>query len=273
MVNIGGLSNIAWRSVPPGLWLDRAGGMAALALRCGVQLVSAGLSWRREFVIQFANVFALALIPVFAISLLVGFSGTGVQGGATLEAFGAVDRIGAAVPVALLREGGPIITGAVMAGVIGTTITAELGARVIRDEIAALQVIGVNPIRNLVLPRLLAVTGGTVVLNMVGVFAGILGAYLGAVGLLHANSQSFITQALANTSYIDLWASQIKALFFGAMIGIIATYKGLAVSGGAEGVGRAVNESVVASLVGVGAMGLIFTTLYLTIFPDVFVLR
>lgn len=261
------------RQVPPLLWVDRAGQMAALAIRCAVELVTPGLSWRREAIVQCANVFWLAIVPVLLINFLVGFAGAGVTGGASLEAFGAVDRVGAFVPVALLREGGPIISGAVMAGTIGTTITAEIGARVIREEVEALRVMGIDPIRNLVLPRVVALTLVMLVLNMLGLAAGVAGAYAGAVGLLGGTSGSFIHQALANTSYVDLWASEIKTLVFGAMIGIIACQKGLSVSGGAEGVGRAVNESVVACLIGVGAVGLLFTTLFLALYPDSLVLR
>jgi phospholipid/cholesterol/gamma-HCH transport system permease protein len=247
--------------------------MAALALRCGVEFLTPGLSWRREAIVQCANVFWLAITPVLLINFLVGFAGAGVTGGASLESFGAVDRVGAFVPVVLLREGGPIISGAVMAGTIGTTITAEIGARVIREEIEALQVMGVDPIRNLVLPRIVALTVVMLVLNILGVVAGVFGAYVAAVGLLGATSGSFIHQALLSTSYVDLWASELKTLIFGLMIGIISCQKGLSVSGGAEGVGRAVNQSVVASLVGVGAVGLLFTTVFLALFPDSMVLR
>jgi phospholipid/cholesterol/gamma-HCH transport system permease protein len=259
--------------VPPLLWVERAGQMAALAIRCGIELITPGMSWRREAIVQCANVFWLAIVPVLLINFLVGFAGAGVTGGAALEAFGAVDRVGAFVPVALLREGGPIISGAVMAGTIGTTITAEIGARVIREEIEALRVMGLDPVRNLVLPRVVALTLVMLVLNMLGLVAGVTGAYAGAVGLLGGTSGSFIHQALANTSYVDLWGSEIKTFVFGVMIGIIACQKGLGVSGGAEGVGRAVNESVVACLIGVGAVGLLFTTLFLALYPDSLVLR
>ena len=262
-----------WQEVPPGLWLHRGGAMLALALRCGVELLTPGLSWRREFTIQCANIFRLAVFPVFLINLLIGFTGTGVQGGALLAAFGAVDRVGAIVPVALLREGSPILTGAVMSGVIGTTITAEIGARKIRQELEALEVMGIDPIRNLILPRILALCVVMMILNMVGLVSGVIGAYLGAVGLLDASSGSFITQSLANTNYVDLWASEFKVLIFGFMIGIVSCFKGLDVSGGAEGVGRAVNQGVVANLIGISMVGLLFTTLFLALYPDIFVLR
>lgn len=261
------------KELPPGLWVVRSGGIAGLALQCVARLISPGMSWRREFVLQFSNVFALGAGPVFIVALLVGFAGTGVQGGATLEAFGAVDRLAAAVPVALLREGGPLIAGAVMAGVVGTTITAEFGARVIRDEIAALAVMGVDPIRSLVLPRVLAVTVGMVVLNMIGVLAGIVGAYVGVVGLLNASSGSFVSQLLASTNYLDLWASVLKSLVFGAMIGIIASWKGLSATSDTQGVGRAVNESVVANLIGIGVVGLVFTSIFFALYPDLMVMR
>ncbi|MBJ7328539.1 MAG: ABC transporter permease [Solirubrobacteraceae bacterium] len=261
------------RAVPPGVWVRNAGEIGGLGLRCAIALFSRGPSWRREFLIQFGNVFALGFGPVVVISLLVGFSGTGVTGGATLEAFGAVDRLAGAVPVALLREGAPLISSAVMAGVIGTTVTAEFGARVIRDEISALQVMGINPIRNLVLPRVCAITVGMVVLNMVGVVAGVLGAFVAAVTLLSATSSSFIAQALANTGYVDLWASQAKAVVFGLLIGLIASAKGLGATGGPEGVGRAVNASVVTSLLALGFTGLLFTSVFLAIYPDLVVLR
>lgn len=267
------MTRAALRRVPPLLWLDRAGQMAALAARCGVELVTPGPSWRREATVQCANVFWLAITPVLLINFLVGFAGAGVSGGSALEAFGAVDRVGALVPLALLREGGPIISGAVMAGTIGTTITAELGARVIREEIDALLVMGVDPIRNLVLPRIVALTLVMLVLNMLGLVAGVLGAYAGAVGLLGGGSGSFLKQGLANTSFVDLWASEVKTLVFGVMIGVISCQKGLSVSGGAEGVGRAVNESVVDCLVAIGAVGLLFTTLFLAMYPDSLVLR
>src|ERR1700756_432977 len=99
---IGGVT-INLRQVPPLLWIDRAGQMAALAIRCAVELVTPGMSWRREAIVQCANVFWLAIVPVLLINFLVGFAGAGVSGGSALEAFGAVDRVGAFVPVALLR--------------------------------------------------------------------------------------------------------------------------------------------------------------------------
>lgn len=263
--------NIA--QIPPFLWIDRAGGVVALAIRCLVELVTPGLSWRREFTIQCGNIFTLAAWSVFMIAFLVTFAIVGVEGGATLEAFGAADRVGAFVPFVVLGTAGPLIAGAVMSGVIGTTITAEIGARKLREELDALIVMGIDPIRNLVLPRIVALTATMIPLNMVAFAGGVLGAFAGAVGVLQVHAASFWTQMLANTSYVSLWASFIEVLIIGFAIGTISCFKGLASSGGAEGVGRAVNESVVANLLGMGAIGLVFTALFLALDPGLLVLR
>ncbi len=259
--------------VPPWLWIDRMGAMVALGLRCGAELLSRGTSWRRELTIQSVTILQRVLLTLIVVDLAFGFSAAGISAGGVLSSLGAIDRAAATVPVAFLRELGVLVTASVAAGAIGTMITAELGARKIRDELDALSVLGVEPVRNLVLPRVVALILMMPVLNMVGFMAGCLGAYLGIVGFYDASHESFVAQFLANTSWLDLWASELKAVVFGAIIGIIASYKGLAVSGGAEGVGRAVNECVVACIVGCAAVGLLYSALFLAIYPDIAVQR
>lgn len=259
--------------VPPWLWIDRMGAMVALGLRCGAELLSRGASWRRELTIQSVTILQRVLLTLIVVDLAFGFSAAGISAGGVLSSLGAIDRAAATVPVAFLRELGVLVTASVAAGAIGTMITAELGARKIREELDALSVLGVEPVRNLVLPRVVALVLMMPVLNMVGFMAGCLGAYLGIVGFYDASHESFVAQFLANTSWLDLWASELKAVVFGAIIGVIASYKGLAVSGGAEGVGRAVNECVVACIVGCAAVGLLYSALFLAMYPDVAVQR
>jgi phospholipid/cholesterol/gamma-HCH transport system permease protein len=262
-----------WRTVPPGVQIESVGGMAALAARTLVEFVTPGPSWRREFLIQMVFIFKASVLTVVVVNLFLGFSGAGIQGGGVLAQFGAADRTAAVVPVAFLREIGPLITGSVIAGLVGTTITAEFGARKIREEIDALAVLGIDPIRNMVLPRIVALAVVMLVLNMFALLASVVGAYIGAVGIWDAPSGTFLPQLLTNTSFIDLWASEIKVFAFGILIGIIASYKGLIVKGGAEGVGRAVNESVVASLVAIFFVSLLYTQLFLALYPEVTVIR
>jgi phospholipid/cholesterol/gamma-HCH transport system permease protein len=259
-------------AVPPRLWVDRLGGMFGLALRVLAEAVTPGPSWRRELVIQCVAVFKAAIIPVLLVNLATGIT-VGVQVSAILSAFGAIDRAGAAVPVAFLRELGAFLTAAIIAGSAGATITSELGARKIRDELSALEVMGIAPVRAMVLPRIVALILLLPALNMFALGAGAIGSYIASVGLYGATPGAFWRQFLLNTNYIDLWASQIKIVIFAVLIGVIACYKGLSSSGGPEGVGRAVNQAVVASLIAVVGVTVVYTQLLLALYPDLTTLR
>lgn len=258
---------------PPWLWIDRLGGITSLAIRCAAEFFTRGGSWRTEFTIQVSGMFQRVVLTLVLVNLAFGFGTTGITAGGVLSALGAIDRAAAVVPVAFLREVGVLVTAAVAAGAIGTMITAELGARKIREELDALQVLGIDPIRHLVLPRVAALMLVMPVLNMVGFLVGCLGAYLGIVGFYDASRESFTNQFLANTSWMDLWSSQFKAVIYGAIIGVIASYKGLSVKGGPEGVGRAVNECVVACIVGCATIGVLYSAIFLAVNPDIAVQR
>jgi phospholipid/cholesterol/gamma-HCH transport system permease protein len=254
--------------VPPKLWLLNAGGMALLGLRVGTELVSPGLSWRREFVRQFIFALRVTIGPASVVAFVIGFSTIGIQGGSLASAFGAIDRISAVAPIAFLRELGPVLTTAIVAGTLGSTITAELGARKIREELDALAVLGINPVRNLVLPRVVALTLMMPVLNLLTFWAGIFGTLVAATLLYGSTVSAFFDNLLILTTYIDLWSAVIKVSLFGAIIGVISSYKGLQVGGGAEGVGRAVNESVVSSLVAIFMISVVYTQLFLALYPE-----
>ncbi len=262
-------SSLADPTMPPRLWIERVGGMASLAIQVGAQLVTPGLSWRREFTRQFIFALLITLPPAALMSFVIGFSAIGIQGGSLASAFGAIDRISAVAPVAFLRELGPGLTTAIVAGTIGATITAELGARVIRQEIEALEVIGINPIRNLVLPRVVALALMMPILNLLTFWAGVFGTFVAVIFLYGATPAAFFENLLVLTNFIDLWSSVLKTMLFGAIIGVISAYKGLSVSGGAEGVGRAVNESVVASLVAIFGISVVYTMMFLALYPEV----
>jgi phospholipid/cholesterol/gamma-HCH transport system permease protein len=165
------------------------------------------------------------------------------------------------------------VTATVVAGVVGTTITAELGARAIRDELDALRVMGVDPIARMVAPRILALAVMMMVLDMFALVFGVFGGYLASVGILGGTTGAFLTDFFANSTFLDLAASAIKVAIFGVMIGVICCYKGLNVTGGPEGVGRAVNEAVVGSLVAIFLVNLIYTQYFLAAFPQVGVFR
>ena len=160
--------------------------------------------------------------------------------------------------LASIREIGPDVTAIVIAGVAGTAITADLGARKIREELDALQVLGVDPIKNLVVPRFLALMLVTGLFNIYAILFGIFGGLLAEL----VNGQPlgpFWDTLFANADTTDLWGSALKATLYGAIIAIICCYKGMTASGGAEGVGRAVNQAVVVSFLAFVAFDYVFT--------------
>jgi phospholipid/cholesterol/gamma-HCH transport system permease protein len=267
---IGSARAILSRSdIPPRSWIESAGGMAALGAAAFGQLITPGLSWRREFVRQLIFAFRVTLAPATVVAFVIGFSTIGIQGGSLASAFGAIDRVSSFAPIAFLRELGPVLTTAIVAGTLGSTITAEIGARKIRQEIEALEILGINPVRNLVLPRIVSLAVMMPVLNLIAFWCGVFGTYCAAVFLYGATPHAFFSQLLYLTSYIDLWGSELKLVIFGILIGVISSYKGLEVGGGAEGVGRAVNESVVTCLVAVFMVSVVYTQLFLAYYPEV----
>ncbi len=147
--------------------------------------------------------------------------------------------------MASVREFAPWINAMVVAGVIGTAITADLGARRIREEIDAMEVLGIDPVRSLVLPRVIALFIITGALDLVALSFGIAGGWIASVPLLGATSGGFFANFFANATVTDLWGSVLKTAIFGLIIAIVCCYKGLNAKGGPAGVGRAVNQAVV----------------------------
>lgn len=253
--------------------LRTLGGMAGLAVRATIAVVQPPWVWRREFVLQSIFILKVTLIPIALSIAAWGFSGPGLQAGNFLVTFGTIDRSGGFMVVAIVREFGTFVTATVVAGVVGTTITAELGARKIRDELDALEVLGIDPIAYMVAPRILALTVMMMALDVFALLFGVLGGYLAAVGVLGGTTGGFLVNFFANTTFLDLAASVIKVGIFGFLIGVICCYKGLNAKGGAEGVGRAVNEAVVGCLIAIFFVNLVYTQYFLAAFPDVGVFR
>lgn len=255
--------------VPPGSWLLNGGGYAALGGNVLAQLITPGLSWRREFLRQYVFAFRATLLPAALVTFVVGMGTIGIMGGSLASSFGAIDRLAPAAPVAFLRALGPLLTGAIVAGSIGATITAEIGARKIREELLALEILGINPVRNLILPRIVGLALWMPVLSLLTFWAGIAGTFCASVFLYGSTPEAFFSELLTLTNYIDLWGSVVQLTLFGILIGVISAYKGAQVSGGAEGVGRAVNEAVVTCLVVIGTVAVVYVMLFQAFYPEV----
>src|SRR5207244_1303862 len=210
--------------------------------------------------------------PLLVSTVCLCYAAPGLQAANFLTLFGALDRLGGLFVLGAIREIGPNVTAIVLAGVAGTAITADLGAGKIREELDALQVLGVDPIKNLVVPRFLALMVVTGLFDIYAVLFGIFGGIMAAVAFGQGLGPFWGT-FFANASTTDLWGSVLKSKLFGAIIAIVCCYKGMSASGGAEGVGRAVNEAVVVSFLVFGAFNYVFTQTLLATHPNILVIR
>src|SRR6476659_6320767 len=225
-----------------------------------------------ELVSQFLFALRLCWFPLLVSTVCICYAAPGLQAANFLTIFGALDRLGGFFVLGAVREIGPSVTAIVVAGVAGTAITADLGARKVREELDALQVLGVDPVKNLVMPRFLALMVVTGLFDIYAVLFGLLGGVLTCVAFGQPLGPFFAT-LLTNASTTDLWASVVKCTAFGAIIAIVCCYKGMSASGGAEGVGRSVNQAVVISFLGIGAFNYVFTQTLLATHPGILVIK
>src|ERR671910_818511 len=224
--------------------LEEVGDMMILTGKTIMSALRPPYPYGGEFVNQFLFALKLCWFPLVVSTVAFGYGAPGLQAGNFLVLFGAIDRLGVFFVLASIREFAPFVTAIVLAGVAGTAITADLGARKIREELDALQVLGVDPVKNLVVPRFLALMIVTGLFNIYALLFGIFGGVLATL-TFDAPLGPFFATLLTNASTTDLWGSVVKTTLFGAIIAIVSCYKGMTASGGAEGVGRAVNQGVV----------------------------
>ena len=253
--------------------LRALGAMTALAAACLSALMRPTRTRGREVIRQMSAILRAAL-PAAMLSIAAwGFAGPGLQAGNFLVDFGSIDRSGGFMVVAIVREFGTYVTATVVAGIVGTMFTAEIGARSVRGELDALAVLGVDPVKDLIAPRVLALVLCMIGLDVLALLCGVFGGYLATTLVLGGTRGAFLASFFANTTPADVIASLIKVAVFGGLIGVICAYHGLTVTGGAAGVGRAVNRAVVGSLVAIFVVNLIYTQWFLAAFPSVGVFK
>src|SRR6476661_10662605 len=252
--------------------LEEVGDMMILTGKTIVSALRPPYPYGGEFVGQFLFALRLCWFPLLISTVAFGYGAPGLQAANFLVLFGALDRLGGFFVLASIREFAPFVTAIVLAGVAGTAITADLGARKIREELDALQVLGVDPVKNLVVPRFLALM---LVTGLLDVYAIVFGVAGGAVASLTNGAPlgPFFATFLTNASTTDLWASVVKCTCYGAIVAIVCCYKGMTTSGGAEGVGRAVNQAVVLALLVVASFNFVFTQTLLATHPEIQVIR
>ncbi len=220
----------------------------------------------RELVEQFWFVASVTILPTALVSIPFG-AVIALQVGSLLQQFGAQSFTGAGSVVAVVQQASPLIVALTIAGAGGSAICADLGARKIREELDAMEVMGVSPIQRLVVPRVLAVTGVAVLLNGLVSVVGVLGGYFLNVYVQHGTPGSYLSSFSALAQLPDLYISEIKALIFGFLAGIIAAHRGLNPRPGPKGVGDAVNESVVIAFLMLFIVNVVLTAIYLRVVP------
>lgn len=223
--------------------LREAGSFFALSLDIVVQMVRSRFAWR-EFVHQSWFVARVSFLP--AILVAIPFNSVAIFFlNVLLVDIGAADYSGVGAAIASVNEIGPVVTVLVVAGAGATAMCADLGSRTIREEIDAMRVMGINPVQRLLAPRVLALTLNGLLLNSVTILVGLVASYFFSVYYQHINPGSYAASLTLTVGLADTLAAFAKAALFGLTAGFIACYKGITVGGGPQGVGNAVNETVV----------------------------
>lgn len=208
---------------------------------------------------QVFNVGAMSLVLISVSGLFVGMV-LGLQGYNTLSKFAATSALGTVVALSLLRELGPVVTALLYAGRAGTALTSEIGLMRATEQLAGMEMMAVDPVKRVVMPRFLA--GVISMPLLVGIFnaIGILGGYLVGVKLMHVDISSFWAQIHANVDlYEDFRSGVIKSIVFGIACTLIAVFEGFYAQPTAEGVSRATTRTVVNSAVAVLALDYLLT--------------
>lgn len=239
--------------------LGLVGGFARMCALTGKALFRWPPQWR-EFVLQSWFLLRVTILPTMlaAIPLTVLLTFTL---NVLLAEFGAADISGAGAALGAVTQLGPLTTVLVIAGTGSTAICADLGARTIREEIDALEVMGIDPIARLVLPRVLAATFVALLLNSLIVIVGLVGSFVFSVYLQHVSGGAFLSTLTLVTGLPEVLIATVKAGSFGLIAGLVGCYRGLTVSGGPKGVGTAVNETVVLCVIALFAVNVILTTI------------
>jgi phospholipid/cholesterol/gamma-HCH transport system permease protein len=182
-------------------------------------------------------------------------------------------RLGGFMVMANIREFAPVATALMVAAVSGTAITADLGARQVRQELEALSVMGLSNVLFIVVPRSLALITMTALYNFPMIVFSTVSAYLVAIWVVGVNSGGFIATFWTQGTLIDLFGGELKCVIFGALVSAVCIYKGVNARGGAEGVARAVHAAVVWCFVAIQAFNYLYTPTALALFHNQVVLR
>lgn len=258
-------STLARLRTPVESGFAQAGNIFALLLDVVRKTFRRPFQWR-DFIEQSWFIASVSILPSALVAIPFG-AVVALQTGSLIKQLGAESFTGATSVLATVQQAAPVVTALIIAGAAGSAVAADLGSRTIREEIDALEVLGVDPIQKLVVPRVLGMTLVALLLNGLVSVVGIAGGYFFNVLLQGGTPGAYLASFSALAQLPDLWIGEIKAAIFGLLAGVIAAYKGLHPKGGPKGVGEAVNQSVVITFLVLFFVNLILTLVYLQIVP------
>jgi phospholipid/cholesterol/gamma-HCH transport system permease protein len=245
--------------------LRQTGNLFALALDTVRMTFRRPFQWR-EFIQQAWFIASVTIVPTVLVSIPFG-AVVSLQIGGVNRQLGAQSFTGSTSVLAIVQQASPIVCALLIAGAGGTAICADLGSRKIREEIDAMEVLGISPVQRLVVPRVLAVMAVAVLLNGVVSVVGVAGGYVFNVLVQGGTPGAYLASFGALAQIWDVWVGELKALIFGFIAGIVAAYRGLNPAGGPKGVGDAVNQSVVITFLLLFIVNFVITAIYLQVLP------
>jgi phospholipid/cholesterol/gamma-HCH transport system permease protein len=222
-----------------------------------IVLLLSVLTWMVRPPLKAKNIFKqmefVGVKSIFVVVLTGTFTGMvlALQSYHGFRLFSAESMVGTAVALSMTRELGPVLTALMVTARAGSAMAAELGTMRVTEQIDALYVMAANPVKHLIVPRVIAGVIMLPFLTVVSDFVGIAGGYLVGVELLEINSGSFVRNIIRHLDMEDIYNGLIKAAVFGLILSLIGCYKGFNTRGGAEGVGRATTEAVVLASVSI----------------------
>jgi phospholipid/cholesterol/gamma-HCH transport system permease protein len=244
---------------------------AALEMQEYVRLTSAAFQglftppFYRYDIIEQIDLIGVGSLTVVLLTGTFTGAALALQGGIVLDRFGARPIVGSLVSASMIRELGPVLTALMLAGRIGSGIAAELGSMVVTDQINALRALGTDPVRKLVVPRVLAGVLMAPVLTVVADFVGVFGGWIVAKVRFQLATGQYWSSVLQGLFMQDLWMGLIKPFVFGLIITTVACHVGLRTTGGTQGVGKATTNTVVAASVAVIAADFFITQILLSL--------
>ncbi|QKT08347.1 ABC transporter permease [Gordonia sp. X0973] len=245
--------------------LEQTGRIVQLFIDVARQSTVRPFQWR-EFIQQAWFIASVTILPTALIAIPFGAI-VSLQTGSLIKQIGAESYTGAASVLVVIQQGSPLVTSLLVAGAAGSAVAADLGARTIREEIDAMEVLGINPVQRLVVPRVLAMVLVAILLNGLVAVIGIAGGYFFNVVVQGGTPGAYLASFGSLAQLPDLYISTVKAAIFGVIAGVVAAYKGLNPKGGPKGVGDAVNQSVVITFLLLFFANLILTAVYLQVVP------